>query len=122
MTADDLVERSRVLGDRLLAGLRDALAGVRIVGDVRGRGLLVGVELVADRATKAPFRRADRVVEQVVAAGKGAGVLLYPSTGAADGTDGDLFLVGPPLVVTDAELDAIVDRTARAVASVAASG
>jgi hypothetical protein len=44
-------------------------------------------------------------------------VLLYPSTGSANGVDGDLFLVGPPLVVTDAELDAIVERTARAVAA-----
>ena len=71
MRADDLVERSRVLGDRLLDQLRDALVDVPIVGDVRGRGLLVGVELVTDRATKTPFPRADRIAERVTERGEG---------------------------------------------------
>ena len=78
---------------------------------MRGRGLLIGVELVADRSTKAPFPRSARVAERVVQAAKDVGLLVYPSTGCADGVDGDLFLVGPPLTVTDEQLDAIVDRT-----------
>lgn len=108
---DDLVARSRDAGGRLLEELRLALAAVEIVGDVRGCGLLIGVELVADRATKAPFPRADRVAERVTATAKERGLLLYPSTGCADGTDGDLFLVGPPLVATDDDLARIVTLT-----------
>jgi hypothetical protein len=107
MAEDDLVERSRVLGARLLDELQRALADVAIVGDVRGRGLLIGVELVADRTSKAPFPRAARVAERVTAAAKAAGLLVYPSTGCANGVDGDLFLVGPPLAITDDQLATI---------------
>jgi adenosylmethionine-8-amino-7-oxononanoate aminotransferase len=114
MTEDDLVERSRVAGTRLLDQLRDALAEVQIVGDVRGRGLLIGVELVADRATKTPFPRAAAVAERVTAAAKELGLLVYPSVGCANDVDGDLFLIGPPLIVTDPQLDTIVTRTREA--------
>jgi adenosylmethionine-8-amino-7-oxononanoate aminotransferase len=108
---DGLVERSRVVGARLLGQLRDALGGIEIVGDVRGRGLLIGIELVADRATKAPFPRSAGVAERVARAAKELGLLVYPSTGCADGVDGDLFLIGPPLIVTDTELNIILTRT-----------
>jgi adenosylmethionine-8-amino-7-oxononanoate aminotransferase len=118
---DDLIERSRVLGARLLDELRDALEGIEIVGDVRGRGLLIGVELVADRATKAPFPRAAGIAERVTKAAKDLGLLVYPSTGCANGVDGDLFLIGPPLIVTDDELDTIVTRTAQALETVAST-
>ncbi len=118
---DDLVERSRVLGARLLTDVRNALGGIEIVGDVRGRGLLIGVELVADRATKAPFPRAAGIAERVTKAAKDLGLLVYPSTGCANGVDGDLFLIGPPLVVTDDELDTIVTRTAHALQTVAST-
>jgi adenosylmethionine-8-amino-7-oxononanoate aminotransferase len=114
MVADDLVERSRVLGAQLLGRLQDALGAVEIVGDVRGRGLLVGIELVADRATKAAFPRADRMAERAASAAKDLGLLVYPSTGCANGVDGDLFLIGPPLVITEPELDQIVERTTAA--------
>lgn len=119
MTADHLVERSRVTGARLLAQLRDALDGIALVGDVRGCGLLIGVELVADRATKAPFPRSAGIAERVTKAAKDAGLLVYPSTGCADGVDGDLFLIGPPLVATDADLDEITTRTHRALETLA---
>ncbi len=88
------------------------------MGDVRGLGLLRGVELVADRGTRAPFPRADRVVEQVVVAARRRGVLLYSSTGCADGTDGDLVLLGPPLVITATEVDEVVDGLVAAVVEV----
>ncbi len=108
---DDLVARTREAGGRLLDELRDALRDVAIVGDVRGRGLLIGIELVADRASKAPFPRTNTVVERVTATAKAHGLLVYPSTGCADGTDGDLFLLGPPLVATDEDLQRIVSLT-----------
>jgi adenosylmethionine-8-amino-7-oxononanoate aminotransferase len=114
MVADDLVDRSRVAGAHLLEQLRDALTDLEIVGDVRGRGLLIGVELVADRSTKAPFPRTALVAERVAEAAKDVGLLVYPSTGCADGVNGDLFLIGPPLTVDDEQLDTIVELTATA--------
>lgn len=111
MQEDDLVERSRVGGARLLSELRDALDGIAIVGDVRGLGLLIGIELVEERATKAPFPRAAGVAERVTHAAKELGLLVYPSTGCANGVDGDLFLIGPPLTATDTELDKILTLT-----------
>ena len=72
---------------------------------------MVGVELVADRATRAPFPRSARVTEAVVRGARERGVLVYSGTGNADGTNGDTILLGPPFVVTDEELRA--DRRRR---------
>ena len=69
---------------------------------------MVGIELVADRETRAPFPRGDRIAEAVVRGARERGVLLYSGTGNANGVDGDTILLGPPFVVTDAELDRIV--------------
>jgi adenosylmethionine-8-amino-7-oxononanoate aminotransferase len=113
-----LVEAAETQGKRLRAGLEARLGGHPATGDVRGLGLLVAVELVADRAGKAPFPRRRRVAERVVAAARDRGLLLYWSTGCADGSDGDLVMLGPPLVVSDAEVDEMVDLTAAAVEDV----
>jgi hypothetical protein len=115
----DLVEASRRRGAALLAGLRDALGGHAIVGDVRGVGLLAAVELVADRDSREPFPAADRVAARVTTAAKQRGLLVYPSTGCAGGMDGDLVMLGPPLSITPDEVDLVVERLAAAVGSVA---
>jgi len=112
---DGLVEAAAGKGKRLLAELEARLAGHQQVGDVRGLGLMVAVELVADRASRAPFPRSARVAERVVAAARDRGLLLYSSTGCADGTEGDLVMLGPPLVVTDAEVEEMAATTAAAV-------
>jgi adenosylmethionine-8-amino-7-oxononanoate aminotransferase len=110
-----LVEAAETQGKRLRAGLEARLAGHPAAGDIRGLGLMLAVELVADLATRAPFPREARVAERVVAAARDRGLLLYSSTGCADGTDGDLVMLGPPLVVTDAEVDELADLTAAAI-------
>ncbi len=119
-----LVEASASKGERLLGLLRDRLGAHPNVGEVRGLGLLQGIELVADRETRAPFPRSDKLAERVLRAGREAGVLLYSGTGLADGTNGDAIVLGPPFVITDDELATIVDRVAiaidRALASTAA--
>lgn len=112
-----LVEASREKGERLLKELTAALADHPQVGDVRGLGLMIGIELVRDLTTKEPFPRAARVTERVVAAANEDGLLLYSSTGCADGTEGDLIMLGPPFIITDAELSEAVEKTARALAS-----
>ena len=73
------------------------------------------MELVADPESRAPFPRTALVTEAVLRAGRANGVLLYASTGLADGTNGDAIVLGPPFVVTDDELVAIVDRLGAAI-------
>ena len=115
----DLVARSAALGDRLRTDLAATLADVPIVGDVRGIGTLIGIELVRDRETREPFTRRERVTERVVGAAREAELLLYSSTGHVDGHDGDLLTLGPPFVLTDEDVDTVVERTAAAIRSVA---
>jgi adenosylmethionine-8-amino-7-oxononanoate aminotransferase len=110
-----LVEAAETQGKRLRAGLETRLGDHPVAGDIRGLGLLVAVELVADRATRAPFPRHHRLAERVVAAARDRGLLLYWSTGCADGTNGDLLLLGPPLIASDPEIDELVDLTTAAV-------
>ena len=111
-----LVDRARTQGDKLLTRLRDALAENPLIGDVRGMGLLICVEMVEDRASKRPFPRTARVTERVMERAMEVGLLLYPSTGNVDGTNGDYLLIGPPLTILDDELDLIVDRASLALA------
>jgi adenosylmethionine-8-amino-7-oxononanoate aminotransferase len=73
------------------------------------------VELVADRATRRPFPRAAHLIEAVMAHSRANGLLLYHGTGNADGTNGDTILLGPPFVITDAELDKIAEILGEAV-------
>jgi adenosylmethionine-8-amino-7-oxononanoate aminotransferase len=101
---ESLVEASAAKGERLHALLKERLGDHPGVGGIRGRGLLVGIELVADRATHAPVPRAHRLTEAVVRAARDRGVLLYSGTGTANGVDGDTILLGPPFVITDDEL------------------
>jgi adenosylmethionine-8-amino-7-oxononanoate aminotransferase len=111
-----MVEASAEKGERLLKELTAALDDHPNVGDVRGIGLMVGVELVEDRETKRPFDRAAKITERVVAAAREAGLLLYSSTGCADGANGDLVMFGPPFVISDAELTEAVEKTRSALA------
>ncbi len=112
---EDLVAASAAKGDLLRQLLRDRLGEHPHVGEIRGRGLMVGLELVADRATTAAFPRAERRTEAVVAAARDRRVLVYSGTGAANGVDGDTLLLGPPFVTTDEELGRITEGVAGAI-------
>jgi adenosylmethionine-8-amino-7-oxononanoate aminotransferase len=107
LQAHDLVAASarqgRVLLDRL-----DALRALPAVGDVRGLGLMAGLELVADRQSKRPFPRGKRVAERVQAAALAEGVNVYYGTGLANGAEGDAILIGPPFIVSEEQIDEIV--------------
>jgi hypothetical protein len=117
LRSENLVEASRMKGELLRKHLTSSLGEHPNVGDIRGLGLMLGVELVADRASKRPFPRAEQVAERLVAAAKEQGLLVYSSTGCADGADGDLIMFGPPFVITDDELEEAVAITAQAVAA-----
>lgn len=115
---EGLVERSARLGARVQERLVDELGDHPNVGQVRGIGLLRAIELVADQATKAPFDRSERVSERIVTAAFERGLTVYPCSSAVDGRVGDAVLLGPPLSVTDGELDAMLDRLVDAVRAV----
>jgi adenosylmethionine-8-amino-7-oxononanoate aminotransferase len=109
LVEESLVEASAVKGERLKALLHDRLDRHAAVGDIRGRGLMVGVELVRDRETREAFPRAARLTEAVVRHARERGLLLYSGTGTANGVDGDTILLGPPFVITDEELARVAD-------------
>jgi adenosylmethionine-8-amino-7-oxononanoate aminotransferase len=115
---DGLVDRSRDLGAKIHGDLSAALADEPFVGDVRGLGAMLGVELVADRDSKEPFSRQSQIAERVVAAAREAGLLLYSSTGHVDGASGDLVMLGPPFTLTDEDVTTLVERTVAAIRTV----
>ncbi len=110
-----LIDASATKGDRLRALVSEALGNHPAVGDIRGRGLMVGIELVADRETREPFPRDAKVTEAVVRAARDRGLLVYSGTGNANGIDGDTILLGPPFIVTDTEMTQIVDVLTEAI-------
>lgn len=111
-----LVERAAALEGRFFAAL-ERLRASPLVGDVRGRGLLAAIELVRDRASRAPFPRAARLAERLTAAAFESGLILWPNVGHVDGTDGDLVMLGPPLTISEAEIDEIAARLGAALAA-----
>ena len=104
----DLLANVRRQGATLCAGLEERFGNHRHVGDVRGRGLFWGLELVADRATKEPFDPALRVSARVMAEGMKQGFICYPGGGTADGRRGDHVIVSPPFTVTEPQVTEIV--------------
>ena len=121
---NDLVKRAASVGEylqRTLKALPENGPRAEIIGDVRGIGLLAAVELVADRAAKRPFPRERKVAEQLVARARAHGLVLWPNVGHADGVNGDLVLIAPPLTITQAEIDELAGLLARALDDVASS-
>ena len=96
-------EMGRVMHERLAA-----LLELPHVGDVRGRGLLAGVELVLDRESRAPFPRSAKVAERFTEAAQRAGLVVWPNTGHANGVDGDIIMLAPPFVIEPAQIDELV--------------
>lgn len=104
-----LVDRCAQMGAVLHRKLQ-ALSGLPAVGDIRGLGLLAGIEFVQDKASKSPFPRKARFAETFTAAALDAGLVVWPNVGQAGGEDGDLVMVAPPFIITEAEIDEIVAR------------
>jgi adenosylmethionine-8-amino-7-oxononanoate aminotransferase len=111
---DRLVERCARQGEKLAARLQATFGGHPHVGDLRGRGLFLALELVADRGTKAPFDPARRLAARVRAEAMARGLMCYPMGGTIDGRRGDHVLLAPPFIVGDDELDQIVERLRQA--------
>ncbi|MDT4809610.1 aspartate aminotransferase family protein [Achromobacter agilis] len=107
---DGLLENVRARGEQLRNELHAALRDHPNVGDIRGRGLFVGVELVAERATKETLDPARKTHAKFKAQAKDNGLLVYPMGGTVDGVRGDHVLIAPPFIASEADIGHIVDR------------
>jgi len=112
---DRLLERVRVTGPTFQDAIRRSLSRFDEVGDVRGRGFFVGVELVQDRRTRRPFPAARALSFDIGAHAFADGLICYPCAGNVDGDTGDTVIIAPPYNASDAELEEIVAKFARAV-------
>jgi adenosylmethionine-8-amino-7-oxononanoate aminotransferase len=91
-----LIERVRTDGPVFLRMLREALEPIEAVGDIRGRGFFVGIEFVANRATRHPFDPSAQLAHRIGRAAAHNGLLCYPSMGNVDGICGDTVILAPP--------------------------
>jgi adenosylmethionine-8-amino-7-oxononanoate aminotransferase len=112
---EQLLDRVKTLGAHLERRLTERFGNHRHVGDIRGRGLFQAIELVADRATRAPFDPALKLNQRVKAIAFEGGLGCYPAGGCMDGRSGDHVLLAPPYIATSDDIDMIVDRLGQAV-------
>ena len=115
-----LVERCAQMG-RVLHDRIRLLGDLPHVGDVRGRGLLAGIEFVEDKSSRSPFPRSLKLAERFADAALDAGLTVWPNVGHADGVNGDLVMVAPPFIITEQEIAEIVGRFTMALAKTTAS-
>ena len=118
---DGLLGNVVAMGDHLQRRLEERFANHHHVGDIRGRGLFRGVELVADRGSKQPFASELKLNAAVKREAMARGLMVYPMGGTIDGISGDHVLLAPPFIVTREQVDAIVERLGDAVDAAVAS-
>jgi len=114
-----LVERCATMGELMLGRLQQFADECPWVGNVRGKGLLVGIELVSDRKSRTPFETKHGFARRVGEKALDAGLSVYPGTGTADGVAGEHILLAPPFTITDDEIEFIVRTLRDAIQSVA---
>jgi adenosylmethionine-8-amino-7-oxononanoate aminotransferase len=112
---DGLLAAVQARGAQLATRLHERFDSHPAVGDIRGRGLFMAIELVADRATKAPFDPVLAVHARIKAEAMARGLMVYPMGGTIDGVRGDHVLLAPPFISTPAQIDTIVERLGDAV-------
>ncbi|UWR08775.1 aspartate aminotransferase family protein [Ruegeria sp. B32] len=115
LTSRDLPARACDMGDKLQAKLEAAFGQHPNVGDIRGRGLFRGIELVADRDTREPFDPARGVAAKIKKAAVEAGLICYPMSGTRDGRRGDHVLLAPPFIIEEPQLDELVEKLSVAI-------
>jgi adenosylmethionine-8-amino-7-oxononanoate aminotransferase len=118
MENNRLVENAAYQGQILAEGLKQLAIRYPIIGDVRGLGLLQGIEFVADKETIEPFQPYSKVTERIIKKCFESGLIVYPAVGAIDGFQGDAIIVAPPLVITAEELKLLLTVLDESIASV----
>ncbi len=113
-----LVPRVAAQGDVLRDRLVARFGQHAHVGDIRGRGLFRGIELVQSRETKAPFDPAQGIAGKIKKAAFEAGLICYPMSGTIDGRSGDHILLAPPFIIENSQIDEMVDKLDTAINAV----
>jgi adenosylmethionine-8-amino-7-oxononanoate aminotransferase len=112
---DKLLENVRTQGEKLSDGLHERLDEHPNVGDIRGRGLFRGIELVANRETKAPFDPNLQLHARFKAEAMARGLMCYPMGGTIDGRRGNHILLAPPFIINATHVAEIVDKLGQAI-------
>jgi hypothetical protein len=115
MERDGLVDLAAAMGDKLLARLKESLGNHPNVGEIRGRGLLVGVEFVRDKSTKEPFGRESNLPVRIREAGIEHGLHVYPGGSPINGVWTDHVMLAPPFTITEDHVDEMVSGLRNAV-------
>jgi adenosylmethionine-8-amino-7-oxononanoate aminotransferase len=118
---ENLLANVRARGEELARALEERLGNHHHVGDLRGRGLFRGIELVADRATKAPFDPALKLHARVKREAMARGLMCYPMGGTIDGQRGDHVLLAPPYIVGPGEIAEMTEKLGDAIDAAVAS-
>lgn len=127
LAVQQIIQRERLIpkvkndGDLFHAMLQQAFGSHPHVGDIRGRGLFWGLELVADRESKTPFPSQRKINAKIKQEAMQQGLLCYPFGGTVDGRLGDHVLLAPPFIASRAELELIVERLLQSINAVTAS-
>jgi adenosylmethionine-8-amino-7-oxononanoate aminotransferase len=108
-------------GEHLTRRLGERFQNHHHVGDVHGRGLFQAIELVLDRASKTTFDPKHQLHARIKSQGMARGLMVYPMGGTVDGVHGDHVLLAPPFIVTESDIDTIVERLGEALDAAIAS-
>lgn len=103
-----LTEKAEEIGSYLFHKLQEVAKDVVIIGDIRGKGLLLGLEFVQDRKTKQPFEAKLALTDLIVKKARENGLLLYPAAAGKDGVQGDAVIIAPPFIITKEETDQLI--------------
>lgn len=114
----DLVKSSADMGEKLQAALMNRFSEHPNIGDIRGRGLFRGIEIVKNRDTKQPFSAELDTHKKIKKAAFEAGLICYPMGGTIDGVNGDHILLAPPFILEDSHINEIVDKLSNALTNV----
>ncbi|MEM1076379.1 MAG: aspartate aminotransferase family protein [Pseudomonadota bacterium] len=113
-----LIPRVQQQGDFLQQRLEQRFGQHPNVGDIRGRGLFRGVELVEERGSKEPFDQSQGIAGKIKKAAFAEGLICYPMSGTIDGQRGDHILLAPPFIIEEAQVDELTDKLERAISAV----
>ncbi len=104
----NLVERAAENGDYLLNEIKKIAIQSPIIGDVRGKGLMIGVEFVSNPFTKIPFRKPLALTNRIITKARDKGLIIYPASAGVEGGDGDAIIISPPLTINKQEMDLLL--------------
>ncbi|MEO9899002.1 MAG: aspartate aminotransferase family protein [Paracoccaceae bacterium] len=113
----NLIDRVQTMGQTLQSALEERFGQHPHIGDIRGRGLFRGIELVEDRDTKATFDPSKALAGRIKNAAFEQGLICYPMSGTRDGQIGDHVMLAPPFIISDAQVDELVTKLSTAIES-----